>query len=224
MNRQRRQPVLSLAMTAALLFVLPSLAININYLIAASEGHVPWCIPYWDSCTSISATGRQGLAFFFFKGTMLPLAILYGYYWYQVSLQLRDFGDQRNTIRNLGYFAVAALVLYTIALGSPGDEFRLARQIGIIFYFTLTYLCQLLIVYRLGVLGKYGKSNIWQLRLSLFILFIGVITLILDTLLPNYDDYEDAFEWNIALLVHFNFLLAAWGWHKLSSNQPGREH
>lgn len=92
MNDALKQPLLNLAAAAVLLFILPTLAININYLIAAFEGHVPWCNPYWDSCTSISATGRQGTAFLFFKGTMLPLAFLYWYYWYQCSLRLRRYG------------------------------------------------------------------------------------------------------------------------------------
>lgn len=219
MNQEFKQPKLSLALAAALLFVLPTLAININYLIAASEGYVPWCNPYWDSCTSISATGRQGTAFFFFKATMLPLALLYLYYWYYSSRQLWYYGYKRNTIRNLGFFAVAALVLYTISLGALGDNFRLARRIGIIFYFTLTYLCQLLITYRLMVLKQSEPSQNWQQGLSLLILSIGVLTLFLDVLLPNYDDYEDAFEWSIALLMHVNFLLAAWGWKNLGDRQ-----
>lgn len=221
MNKKFTKSELSLALAAALLFVLPTLAININYLIAASEGYVPWCNPYWDSCTSISATGRQGTAFFFFKATMLPLALLYLYYWYYCSRQLWHYGYKRNTIRNLGFFAVAALVLYTISLGALGDNFRLARRIGIIFYFTLTYLCQLLITYRLMVLKQLEPSQHWQQGLSLLILSIGVLTLFLDALLPNYDDYEDAFEWSIALLMHINFLLAAWGWKNLNDrNSP----
>ena len=39
--------------------LLPLVCVHTTYLIAASHGHVPWCVPYWDSCTSISATGRQ---------------------------------------------------------------------------------------------------------------------------------------------------------------------
>ncbi|MCG8412812.1 MAG: hypothetical protein MI746_01220 [Pseudomonadales bacterium] len=206
---------LNIATTATLLFVLPTLAININYFIAASEGFVPWCIPYWDSCTSISATGRQGTAYYFFKATMLPIALLYLHYWFQCSDQLARFGHQKRTVRYLGLFAVVALVMYTVALGAAGDNFRLARRIGIIFYFTLTYLCQLLVVYRLDILNVKEPSQVWQLRLCLIILSTGVLTLFLDVLLSNYDDYEDAFEWTLALLIHINFLLAGWGWKNI---------
>ena len=216
-----KQP--SLTTTAILLFVLPTLAININYAIAVSEGFVELCNPYWDSCTSISATGRNGTAFIFFKATMLPIAFVYLYYWSRCSLLLNRLGYQKQTIRNIGFFAVAALILYTITLGALGDNFRLMRRIGIIFYFTLTYLCQLLIVHRLGVLGQKDTNQLLQQLMLLFILCIGVLTLFLDALLPNYDDYEDAFEWNIALLLHINFLLAAWDWKhfaKLELDSP----
>ena len=208
-----KQP--SLATTATLLFVLPTLAININYAIAVSEGFVELCNPYWDSCTSISATGRNGTAFFFFKATMLPIAFVYLYYWSRCSRFLNRIGYHKQTIRNIGFFAVAALILYTLSLGALGDNFRLMRRIGIIFYFTLTYLCQLLIVHRLGALGLKDTSQTLQQLMLLLILCIGVLTLFLDVLLPNYDDYEDAFEWNIALLLHINFLLAAWDWKQL---------
>jgi hypothetical protein len=51
-----------------------------------------------------------------------------------------------------------------------------------------------------------------MVSLCLFILSISVLTLFLSVLLPNYDDYENAFEWSIALLLLINFLLAAWDW------------
>jgi len=70
-----------IARVALVLAILPTAVININYLIAASEGYVPWCVPYWDSCTSISATGQEGSAFFFFKSTMIPIAFIYLWYW-----------------------------------------------------------------------------------------------------------------------------------------------
>jgi len=206
-----------------LLFVFPTLAININYLIAVSEGYVTWCNPYWDSCTSISATGRNGTAFFFFKATMLPLALVYLYYWAQCSVILNLMGYKKRLIRNLGFFAVAALALYVISLGALGDNFRLLRRIGIIFYFTLTYLCQLLIVHRLLVLGQHSRSLLFQQLMCLLILCIGVLTLFLDALLPNYDDYEDAFEWNIALLMHLNFLFAAFTWRKIAAQSKNTE-
>lgn len=201
---------------ALALAVLPTVFINITYLIAAGEGHVPRCIPYWESCTSISATGRQGTAFFFFKLTMVPMAGLYWWYWREANLQLNRLGYRGRVIVRLGTVAVLALVCYTLALGALGDSFRLTRRIGIILYFTFTYLCQLLIVHQLGRQGVADHNRHWQQCLLLLILGIGLLTLALDAILPNYDDYEDAFEWTVALILHLNFLLAAIGWYRLT--------
>lgn len=199
--------------------VTPIIIININYLIAAAEGFVPWCVPYWDSCTSISATGREGTAFFFFKFTMAPMAAVYLLYWRFCNITLSNWGYHKNTINNLGMIACLALLIYTLALGAVGENFQLTRRIGIIFFFTLTYLNQLLIVYRLYKLHIPDPTKSIQLAVSLITLSIGILTLVLDVVLSNYDDYEDAFEWVIALLLHINFIIAYFGWRITTRNQ-----
>jgi len=197
---------------AILLALLPTLAIHINYLIAATEGTVPWCNPYLDSCTSISATGRSGTAFYFFKATMLPMAAVYWLYW-KISNQILGLQNyDRQLIKYLGATAVLALTVYVLTLGAVGEAYQLSRRIGIILYFTLTYLCQLLIVNRLMI--SYPRATLLQAQQSLLglILAIGVLTLALDALMDDYDSIEDAIEWLLALLLHANFLLAALFW------------
>ncbi len=209
--------------TAALALVLgivPFIVINLNYLISAAEGYVPWCVPYWEGCTSISATGREGSAFYFFKATMIPLAFVYAWYWRSTAKRLRVAGYSGRAIPAIGIIAAVALVCYTLVLGAIGDAYQLTRRIGIIFYFTFVYLSQLLVVYQLGRLRLPDPSRHWQQALLGLILAIGLLTLLLDAVLENYDDYEDSFEWTIALLLHGNFLFAAWGWRR-NSRAPG---
>lgn len=197
---------------ALVLGTIPVLVINLNYLIAASEGFVPWCVPYWDSCTSISATGREGTAFYFFKLTMLPLALCYGWYWKLIHEALAREGYSGKAIRTLGYAAVLALIVYVLALGLVADSFQLVRRIGIIFYFAFTFLCQLLVVYQLNKLRVRLRGLQAQFYLCGLVLAIGVLTLPLGVWLENYADVEDAFEWNLSLLLHSNFVLNWWGW------------
>ena len=203
---------LRVSILAILLAVLPTLLIHVNYLIAASEGVVPWCNPYWDSCTSISATGRSGIAFYFFKATMLPVAAVYWLYWINCNRILRSLGNYNQLIKYLGTTAVLAFIVYVLALGAVGDAFQLSRRIGIILYFTLTYLCQLLIASNLiSAFPQIPALRVQQGLLGL-ILLIGLLTLALDGLMNDYDSIEDAFEWIIALLLHVNFLVAAAFW------------
>jgi len=65
--------------------LVPIVAIHSTYLVSALQGHVPWCFPYFESCTSISATGRHGAAYFLFKGTMIPAAMLLMAFWFLVD-------------------------------------------------------------------------------------------------------------------------------------------
>lgn len=100
----------------------------------------------------------------------------------------------------LGCTAAIFLILYTAALGE-GESFRFMRRAGATLAFTLTYLAQLLLTCLIGELAREkNNENLirWHQRLlsiSLFMLLIGVISLILDAVLgTNYDRMEDAFE------------------------------
>ena len=138
--------------------LVPIVAVNLTYSLAATEGHVPWCFPYIESCTSISATGRHGAAFIFFKATMLPAAAFLLAYWHWAGIQLADLGDRSTISRRyvpiLGTIATLFMVVYVTALGAVGDHFQLTRRIGIVGYFTGTYLCQLLVTYRFWHIGE----------------------------------------------------------------------
>ena len=72
---------MSLNFLPLLTALLPALAINFCYLLAASQGHVPWCIPYLEGCTSISATGRQAPESYLFRALIIPTAVLLVFYW-----------------------------------------------------------------------------------------------------------------------------------------------
>ncbi len=123
-----------IARVALVLAILPTAVININYLIAASEGYVPWCVPYWDSCTSISATGREGSAFFFFKSTMIPIAFIYLWYWKLADQALAETDHSPRTIANIGIIACVALICYTgvdrLAGRTPGCVLIETRRRG----------------------------------------------------------------------------------------------
>ena len=202
-----------------LIGVFPIIVINITYLVSASEGYVPWCVPYWDSCTSISATGRSGTAFFIFKATMIPAAILLMWYWILAARKLDRFGNTAHTIPVIGVIGAIFLIVYTIALGAVGDMFQLQRRVGIIVFFTFTYLAQLLFTRRVEKLALSDPTRPIQLTLCSTVLAIGLLTLILDVTIENYDDYEDAFEWIIALLLQCYFIVSHWTWKNLQVNK-----
>lgn len=196
--------------------LLPIVAVHLTYWVSADQGYVPWCFIYTESCSSISATGRHGSAYFIFKGMMIPAAMIMILYWILSYQWLIALGDKHRladrSMLILGVIAAVFLILYVIALGAGSDYFRLQRKVGVTIYFTFTYLAQLLLTYRSGILIAVDKSRTIQLFLNYSVLAIGISTLFLDLLLDKYEDYEDAFEWNMALLIHLYFLVNWYSW------------
>jgi hypothetical protein len=195
--------------------LVPILAIHSCYLIAATLEHVPWCIPYIHSCTSISATGRQIPEYFVFKATMIPAAMLMMLFWFLCYQWLLASGYRRSSsarcIPLVGTVAALFLILYTTMLGASGDLYQLERRIGVIIYFTFTYLAQLLFTYHTGKLNRQMQvvsSRIYHFLIGLntTVLSIGLLSLILEIAMENYDAIEDAFEWVLALVIHIYFL------------------
>lgn len=204
-----------LALAAGL---IPLLTIHATFAISVMEGYVSWCIPYWDSCTSISRTGRYGTSYFIFKGTMLPAALLGMLFWWLNGQWLRQLGvDSRSVawIPWLGLVACVALAAYTLALGHEGDRFNLVRRIGVVLYFSLTFIAELLISGALKSHPRWHSDGKNLLRLCELTLAVGILSVILTAVVPHiYSKIDDAFEWVLALLINLHALWLALLWRK----------
>ena len=210
--------------------VLPFIAVHTAYILAADAGQVPWCNPYLDSCTSISATGRQPPASFVFKGVMLPCAMLIAVFWWLQWRWLHGAGGRAARMLwmlGLGWLACLGLAMYVIVLGEVGDWLRLQRRIGTILFFSFTFLAQLLLAAELrrmpaagtttgdGVPARaavYGRA---MLRTCFLMLCIGLCSVIIQAISdPWHDTVEDAIEWALALLLQLNFLIVFLLWRR----------
>lgn len=206
-----------LARFALLTAALPFLCVHLSYLLAASQGHVPWCVPYWDSCTSISAAGRELPEKLLFKLLMMPAGMCAIAFWWGVRQWLRlRLRCNSLAVALLGSLAAGFLLLYVVALGES-NEYRWARQSGIILSFALTYLAQLLFLYHArrsaGLLDHVERRVLsWQLRGALLVLAIGVGSVLLDVGYAHYDAMEDAVEWILMLCLVLQFASHYWLW------------
>lgn len=195
---------------ALLTAALPFLCVHLSYLLAASQGHVPWCVPYWDSCTSISAAGREVPEKILFKLLMMPAGMCAIAFWWFVRQWLRLRLDCHSAaVSLLGGVAAGFLLLYVAALGES-NEYRWARQSGVILFFSLSYLAQLVFLYhalhrspRLQAAER--RVLHWQLYGAIAMLLIGIGSVLLDALHPRYDDMEDAVEWILMLGLVLQF-------------------
>lgn len=210
-------PLWWLALAAAL---VPLVTIHTTFVIAVLEGYISWCIPYWDSCTSISRTGRYGTAYFIFKGTMLPAALLGILFWWlngRWLLQLGAPARGQHWIPWLGLVACTALGCYTLALGHEGDGFNMTRRIGVVLYFSLTYIAQLLISAALKSHPRWHETGKYLLWLCEVTLAVGILSVILTAVVPDlYSQVDDAFEWVMALLINLHALWVALLWRQSS--------
>ncbi len=214
---------------ALLTGLLPFICIHLTYLVAASHGHVDWCNPYWDSCTSISATGRELPEKLIFKFIMIPAGIFAILFWWLVNHWLEAVGLRRSRPLFLtGAIAGLFLILYVVALGE-GREYQGLRRTGIILFFSLTFVAQLLFLARAaGSIRRVNASLLmphpaglnelssrvlrWQKRAAFTLLAIGIGTILLDLFYPNYDAIEDAFEWVMMLFIIAQFVSHYWLW------------
>lgn len=206
--------------------LLPFLAVHATYMVAASYGYVDWCFPYLDSCTSISATGRQPPASYLFRATMLPAAVIIMAYWWLNHAWMKSVyreasvgpGPANNWMLALGVLACIGLILYVVVLGEAGNAWALQRRVGVILYFSLTFLSQLLLLAqmrrlrpRLARIPGWIPGAMWVVCITL--LALGVLTVVLQAWDGAwYETVEDAFEWVLALLLQANFLLGYLAW------------
>ena len=220
---------------ALLAALLPFVAVHATYLVAASYGQVEWCNPYFDSCTSISATGRHAPASYLFRATMLPSAVIMMAYWWLNHAWLKMMGENHplyrprtnNAMLILGVIACLGLILYVTVLGEPGAAWARQRRIGTALFFSFTYLAQLLLLHQIRQLRPLlAKLLVTAMFIvSVVLIVLGVMTLVLDAWNEHwYDRVEDAFEWNLTLLLQLNFLLGYLVWRRANWRLAVRSH
>lgn len=176
------------------LTLLPLLAVHAAYLLSADAGHVPWCWPWFEGCTSISRAARFGTANLLFKLLMLPHALLLARYWSQPAFAA--------PVRRLGVAAAGALALYLLFLGWEGGLYQGLRRFGITAYFGGVVLAQLLVLHERQVSGTLRRGR----RLALLVLAGALVGLGLLSLPAQYgpmasDAAVNRIEWLYALLM-----------------------
>lgn len=194
--------------------LLPLVTMHVCYLLSASEQLVPWCLPWFEGCTSISRASRSGIAYFIFKAGMLPACVCMVLFWWGNRYWLRQLGVEPKLWWWLGMLAALPLALYTVVLGHVGDTPYLLRRIGVVGFFGLTYLAQLGLSAALRDSAQSAAGR-GLFRLCGVTLLVGIASLILGVIWPeHYDTMDDGFEWTLAVLINLHTLWVAWLWQR----------
>ncbi len=202
---------------ALIITVLPFLISNAVYLLSAYEGFVPWCIPYIDGCTTISQAARSGNSIFLYRASMIAYGVLLIWFWiyaqHWLNLLYGRTTKSARIILWLGIVGAIFLIIYIDFLGTTGEVNRFMRRYGIMLFFTLTPLAQLLMLKQhYDILPSLPEGVIkprvlqYQLTVLLLMLFIGIISTTLEATHNKTYESENIVEWNFSLLLNMYFL------------------
>lgn len=199
--------------------LLPIAGVTASAAIAMAQGLVPACNPFLEGCSSISATGRQFPASLAFRAALLPAAALTALFWLACWQWLRSLGTPGSVglhaIPFAGLLAGAFLVVYVSFLGTDTETYGFLRRFGVIHYFSMTLLSQLLLtraVHRLPDAPD-GPRRV-MLALCAAMLALGLASVLIDLVRWDTNAVENVMEWNGALLMMFFFPTVAWAWRR----------
>ncbi len=206
--------------------LLPFVVVHIAFIASAIQGYIPSCNPYLDGCASISASGRHGFSYIFFKMGMIPAALLLAAFWVICRLWLLQLGDKNILVLWLvaicGVVSAVFLVLYTVYLGSEGDFYPFMRRIGVIVYFAFSYLAQLLLLARLQRLQMQKLSALPRFVLTGKTMLVGGLMIFglasipvrnfVDDQLVDKDRVENIIEWWFSLMMVGYYFLTWFAW------------
>lgn len=201
--------------------VLGLVGVHLSYGIAVAMDHIVLCNPYWDSCTSISRTGRKPPEKLVFKGFIMPVMMLGLLFWVVLGSWLRRRVGVGRSLQVLGVIANTFVILYIVALGE-GSDYNLLRRTGVILFFGLTLFAQLLFVYYcqrylLPVSRNPPAIRCYRVMHALAIVtfIVCILSVLLSAFYSGYHRIDDAFEWNIALLMNAHFFVHVFLWRAL---------
>ncbi len=202
--------------------VVPAVAVHVCYLLAAQSGHVPWCFPYIDSCTSISAVGRKSPESHVFRAAIIPTAVFMMMYW-RLNYEWFKTLNSQTSIRNrsmlyCGIIASIGVILYATVLGSIGQEYHVQRRLGVTTFYIFTFLAQLIMTHQIrGVAKRQPALVSARLYRSLIAICATVSILGLANILswPLYEEHggiDDAIAWTVTLFILAYFFVTYFAW------------
>jgi len=204
--------------------IVPLFTIHLCLILAALAGHIRFCLPYIDNCTSISGTGKLFPEYLVFKLGMIPAALFLALLWRQMALWLKALGDNhlyRRILPTTGYMAGGCLLVYALLLGSWREDQEMIRRTLVSVYFGFSFLCQCLFLHRAQLQFIQAPPVRWMTRIAFFVLCFGIAEVVVDRNAELSERWFSPVEWWMALLLHLQYLLL---WWLLIWQPPPEEH
>jgi len=185
--------------------------VNAAYLLNIHQGGLDACFPYVEGCLSVSRGLRSGPGLLLFRAMAVPTALCMAGTWAGLPPGLRG-----RAVPWIGMVGVAFFLLYAFTLGSDGELYRWMRRYGVVFYFGLTGLAQLLVAAQLWARGQCGSVRATGARTFTTMIVatwaIGVLSAFKRQLIDDpevVDRFQNALEWDFALALSLTFMAMA---------------
>ena len=208
------------ALLPVVVALVPILAVVGSATIAMQNSLVPACNPFFDGCTSISATGRYVPAAYLFRGVLLPTAAMLFAYWWLVAVWCGQQSGRASALAGwivaLGTVSSASLALYVTLLGSQGEAYEFMRRFGIYVFFAFAAVCQLLsaLAMRRESDPAIRRAASLQLVVCVAMVALGILNTVLNAVLADADRSENVIEWWFGLMLFANFAWIAGAWRR----------
>lgn len=210
---------------ALIIALLPFVVTTLVFVVSAYEGYIPWCIPNFDGCVSISKAARNGTSLFIFRATMIAYGVLLIWFWIYVRQWLDILYGKRTAVANailwLGIIGALSLIVYVDFLGTTGEFNRFMRRFGILIYFICIPLAQILLLRQhYHILPSLPKDRLnkkllqFQFYIILLMLVVGIVSGVMEATYIKTDESENIAEWNLALLMQLYFLVTVFQWQE----------
>ncbi|MGO1541761.1 MAG: hypothetical protein ACTHZI_10230 [Luteimonas sp.] len=208
-------PLWPLPFAIAIILVV---ATHLAWWLSLQGGHIPYCVPYLEGCTSISRAARHGIGNHLFRLMVLPCALLVGIHWWLAGRWLRARGSGGAVMLALGVIGAVSLATYATFLGTEGEAYRFLRRYGVVVFFGCSYLAQLLFLRRAQASGPMDRlARLLMLVICVAMLALGMTHVIVDALIGGsdlQDRLENVFEWHLGVLLVGWFIVHARLWRR----------
>jgi len=193
--------------------LLPLIGINIAYWVGVEHGNLPSCIPYFDGCTSISATGRYPPGDRLFRAVMLPQSAWLVLTWYFAVHWLRSVKPgtkAASTILVAGVVGAIALIIYISYLASNDPFYEVMRRYGIYLYFLGTAVAQLALTLALER-SRLQRAMFWVIVTPFA---LGLFNFAQKAVMSPLNNFENRIEWISAVFMQVWFVLLYLAWRR----------
>ena len=195
-------------------FFLPISTVVISYIFSVKLNLVPFCIPNFEGCTSISRAGRNIPVKYFFKPMMLFYSLFLFLYWFKILEIIKKIKISEKKFFFFAFASVLFFILYIVFLGE-GKIYEFFRRVGVYIYIFFTVITQFLIskklFYNQKKIKKYFKIKFIKFNyfLTLYLIIIGIILFpILVIKIESFPQIKNIISWNYFFLIKLYFIFS----------------